>query len=67
MEIGLRGLATDGDIETFAQELQVPPGVVVGRMQRLKVIDWQTPFNALRKEIDADELQSAADEVLTAR
>lgn len=65
LEAGVRGLRTDADIERFAEELEVPPGVVVGRMQRLKVIDWHTPLNALRKEIDANELQSAADEVLT--
>lgn len=64
-ETEVRKLTSASEIEALATRLDLPPGVVVGRMQRLEVISWQTPLNALRKEIDRDELQSAAEETAT--
>mgnify|MGYP000580749476 CR=1 FL=1 len=60
LESQVRKLTTSGEIEAFAERLGLPPGVVVGRLQRLEVIGWQTPLNRLRKQINREELQSAA-------
>ncbi len=61
----IRSFRTMSEVEAFAAELNLPPGVVVGRMQRLKVLDWKTPLNRLRKKFDPDALESAVEEAIT--
>lgn len=61
----LRALCTADEVGALAAELNLPPGVVVGRMQRLKVVDWNTPLNRLRGKFDAEALESAVEEAIT--
>lgn len=38
-------------IEQFAKNLDIAPGIVVGRMQKEKLISWKTPLNRLKTKI----------------
>lgn len=59
----LRTVRTADDVEAFAVELNLPPGVVVGRLQRLKIVDWNTPLNRLRGKFDSVALESAEEAI----
>ncbi len=39
------------DIERFACDINVAPGVVVGRLQRERVLDWSSPLNRLKASL----------------
>lgn len=56
----LRNVSGEAEIKAFADELDLAPGVVVGRMQFLGVVPWKTPLNGLRRSVDPNELASAA-------
>jgi HTH-type transcriptional regulator/antitoxin HigA len=57
----VRTLSGEAEIRAFADELELAPGVVLGRLQFLGVVPWKTPLNSLRHSVDPDELASAAD------
>jgi HTH-type transcriptional regulator / antitoxin HigA len=58
----VRALSGSADIEAFADEPDLAPGVVVGRMQVLLVVDWKTPLKGLKRSIDPGELATAAED-----
>ena len=60
LEPRVRAIDSQGEIAELADELEIAPGVVVGRMQWLGVISWASPLNKVRAPIDPVELQSAA-------
>jgi HTH-type transcriptional regulator / antitoxin HigA len=47
----LRSLTVSG-IVGFARELGIAPGIVVGRMQKEKLIGWNSQANALKRGVD---------------
>jgi HTH-type transcriptional regulator / antitoxin HigA len=48
-------LRTDSDVIAFAEELGIAPGIVVGRLQKERVWDWNRG-NRLRRPIDFADL-----------
>ena len=54
----LAELETPSEIEEFAEQLGIAPGIVVGRMQREDIIPWSR-FNSLKRKVrivgDADD------------
>jgi len=44
----LAGLATDHDVEAFAREIGIAPGIVVGRLQHDSLWDWKRGHNLKR-------------------
>lgn len=47
-----RGDYTANAIERFARELEIAPGIVVGRLQKEDEVDWSTKLNSLKRSID---------------
>jgi HTH-type transcriptional regulator / antitoxin HigA len=39
-------------VQTFARQIGVTPGVVVGRLQHDEVIGWKHPLSSLRQDVD---------------
>ncbi len=56
----VRALSGEAEIRAFAEELNLAPGIVVGRMQFLKALPWATPMNALRRPVGPADLASVA-------
>jgi len=54
-ESWLQELRTDDDVREFADELGIAPGIVVGRLHRERIWDWNRG-NRLRQKISFDEL-----------
>jgi HTH-type transcriptional regulator/antitoxin HigA len=54
-ESWLRELKTDADVREFADELGIAPGIVVGRLHRERLWDWNRG-NRLRQKISFEEL-----------
>jgi len=48
----LSSLATASQIRTFAGLIGVAPGIVVGRLQRAKMVPWPTTLNSLKRRFD---------------
>lgn len=47
----LRSLRTASEIKAFAAKIGIAPGIVVGRLQREKILDWGVPENKLKRPI----------------
>jgi HTH-type transcriptional regulator/antitoxin HigA len=47
----LRYLVEPGDVQAFAEEIGVHPGIVVGRMQQEGLVDHATVLNRLKERI----------------
>jgi HTH-type transcriptional regulator/antitoxin HigA len=47
----LRRLCTAAEIKAFATKLGIAPGIVVGRLQREKILDWSASENKLKRRI----------------
>lgn len=54
-ESWLKELETDNDVREFADELGIAPGIVVGRLHKERIWDWNRG-NRLRQKISFDEL-----------
>lgn len=44
----LATLKTESEIRRFAQQLGIHPGIVVGRLQHIRLLTYQTPLNRLK-------------------
>jgi HTH-type transcriptional regulator/antitoxin HigA len=42
-------------IRSFAQELNIAPGIIVGRLQHDEIITWQSPLNHLKRKFNLIE------------
>jgi HTH-type transcriptional regulator/antitoxin HigA len=51
----LQALATDGQVQTFADELGIAPGIVVGRLHKEGYWDWKRGNHLIRKLHIVDE------------
>lgn len=47
----LRSLRTASEIKAFAAKIGIAPGIVVGRLQRERILDWGVPENKLKRSI----------------
>jgi len=48
----LRALRTPAEIEAFAKGIGIAPGIVVGRLQNERLLDWRTHANRLKQRIE---------------
>jgi hypothetical protein len=44
-----RGVFTTASIEAFAEDIQIAPGIVVGRLQHDNYVKWKTRLNKLKQ------------------